>query len=70
MKRSSGKKKTGKNPCPSLDETSVVSSTEMTGIAPAGIPEQPGSDGMNELWDTATRMVGAHADRLPKTTKK
>ena len=63
------KKKTDRNPCPKLEETNVVSSMEMTGIAPAGLPEQPGSDGCNELWNTASRLVGAHADRIPRTTK-
>ena len=67
-----GKKKTDRKlsgPIPQLDEAGTVSATEMTGAAPVGLPEQPGMDLFNELWNNPTPMTGAHADKLPKTTK-
>ena len=63
------KGKPGKGPIPQLDETGVVSSTEMTGIAPAGLPHEPGEDFFNELYPDSSPMTGAHADDATKKTR-
>ena len=43
-----------------LLDTGTISSMEMTGIAPAALPEdEAGAAAFNQLWTNPTRMLGA-----------